>query len=89
MCDNVEYLFVPESNMPDRVLVGSINMSRNHGMVAYVPERTRTPVYRYFGETFPHSIHVTELSCGHEFRWYARGYTPNYCPDCGAKVVGR
>lgn len=50
-------------------------------------ERTCTPVYQYSGEAFPHSIHVTELSCGHEFRWYERGYTPNYCPNCGAKVV--
>lgn len=50
-------------------------------------ERTCKVTYEYRGEQFPHSIHVKELSCGHEFRYYEQSYVPNYCPQCGAKVV--
>ena len=52
------------------------------------PERTCKVTYEYSGEQFPHCIHVKELSCGHEFRYYEPSYVPNYCPCCGAKVVG-
>lgn len=52
------------------------------------PERTCKVTHEYSGKQFPHCIHVKELSCGHEFRYYEPSYVPNYCPCCGAKVVG-
>lgn len=51
-------------------------------------ERTCKVTYEYSGKQFPHCIHVKELSCGHEFRYYEPSYVPNFCPECGAKVVG-
>lgn len=50
-------------------------------------ERTCKVTYEYSGKQFPHCIHVKELSCGHEFRYYEPSYVPNFCPECGAKVV--
>lgn len=50
-------------------------------------ERTCKVTYEYSGKQFPHCIHVKELSCGHEFRYYEPSYVPNYCSECGAKVV--
>lgn len=49
------------------------------------PERTCFVQYEYTGEPFFHSIHVHELSCGHDVRLYEDA--PIYCPYCGAKVV--
>lgn len=51
------------------------------------PERTCKVTHEYSGKQFPHCIHVKELSCGHEFRYYEPSYVPNYCSECGAKVV--
>lgn len=48
-------------------------------------ERTCFVQYEYTGEPFFHSIHVHELSCGHDVRLYEDA--PIYCPYCGAKVV--
>lgn len=50
-------------------------------------ERTCTPTYEYHGEPFMHPIYVKEFSCGHEFRTYDPDEVPNYCEECGAKVV--
>lgn len=50
-------------------------------------ERTCKVTHEYSGEQFPHRIHVKELSCGHEFRYYEPSHVPGYCPECGAKVV--
>lgn len=49
------------------------------------PERTCFVQYEYTGKPFFHSIHVHELSCGHDVRLYEDA--PIYCPYCGAKVV--
>lgn len=51
------------------------------------PELTCKVTYEYSGKQFPHCIHVKELSCGHEFRYYEPSHVPNYCPECGARVV--
>ena len=51
------------------------------------PERTCKVTHEYSGKQFPHCIHVKELSCGHEFRYYEPSHVPNYCPECGARVV--
>lgn len=48
-------------------------------------ERTCFVQYEYTGEPFFHSIHVHELSCGHDVRLYEDA--PIYCPYCGAKVA--
>ena len=48
-------------------------------------ERTCFVQHEYSGEPFFHSIHVHELSCGHDVRLYEDA--PIYCPYCGAKVV--
>ena len=49
------------------------------------PERTCFVPYEYTGEPFFHSIHVHELSCGHDVRLYEDA--PIYCPYCGAEVI--
>ena len=57
------------------------------GRRRYVPERTcavvGTWVHHWFGGG---TTAETELSCGHVLK---TDEVPAYCPECGARVVGR
>lgn len=93
-CDGVVWVLVERHLglvLDERYSAGSVytseSVSRLADLIEPEPERTCKVTYEYSGEQFPHCIHVKELSCGHEFRYYEPSHVPNYCPECGARVV--
>ena len=48
----------------------------------YVPERTCRLVYYDDGDGYPPNVQCS--ACG---RWLDEYASPDYCPNCGAKVV--
>lgn len=82
-----------EQRYPERIRVGSLENPR-----VYVSERTclcdggsglGVYVGPYDEETgaydLPATIEAHHLTCGHTA--YTEGEIPNYCPNCGARVV--
>lgn len=88
----------PEDEWPEYVEVDHVG-GRGHEVVRYVPERTCRVADREHGISWTQTL-VTRMcsECGHEFGCEQRRdlpvptvldkvNVPNYCPNCGARVV--